>query len=565
MNAPSKSFHRLFGTSPFLRRAVEAILFVISFFVIQGYEFGDGNQHVFLPVILSKLKAPQLAGDFGVTTHLFYHANFNALLTLMAHVIPLPLAAILLHIFSLLALYAGLASVSECLGYKKTELYLALGFLFLWAGSGMDGNVLWANRLEAQYMAWPFALLAAASLTKGRPVPAGLWAGMTLLFHLQIGIFTGSLLFLFLFLDSRESFLKRLAGPGLFVLFCIPVFVQHFSTIFREGLAHDASFIDYATIRIPHHMNFDLRIFWVFIFLTALQGMALRHAADPQVVQARRRGLAISFFFLGLGLLQYLDYHILKAGPVARLQPLRMSPLTGLLGILALSSFLMSFSAQRHRSVGPMAAILASFILGPRLMGYVSLREHPEYLAAAAAALILWLTSHRFKAPRAASPFFLWLPLISLLLMKRGPLQYDTRRELQNPWVETGAWIKTHTPREALFITPPYFSGFAFYAERKTVVEFKSGVHHAKALEGWRSRLQDLSNGNFPAGCEKFSCRRSLEEGFKSLETPRIRELGRKYGATFWVTEAGGKDPGLVRIFSNSHYEVFSLSETGTA
>jgi len=555
-------------------------LFAVVFFLIEGYEFGVSNQTVFLPVIQAYLGDTYLLQDFGTHNHLFYHLNFNYILAFLSKFLGLSHSFFLGQAMVAVLLYVSIARITRCLFEDRKILLVSFILLFLWGNLGLDGNVLWANRLEAQYISWPLTLFAVDFLLKERYNLSAFFAGLSFVFHFPLGLLTAAIIFPTMItstLRMRGNPLRVVKAAFVYLLFFIPVFFEHSHTLFHEDVNWGHSFIDYAAFRMPHHMLFDARLFAAFLFFILLAAGSYASfkksgTSPPAFLENHAKVLILSAITLGIGLLQYADFYQWKWGALCRLQPLRMSPLIALFGILYLSALLIRLI--RHSSLwANILAILLCFLLGPRFVGYLSMRQnwlYPAVTFTVVIALIVLRKTQNTQVER--STVLLLIPLILMLISKgyietNGGLHlktprffYDMREEKNDPWVDACRWISSHAEKNALFITPPYLQGFTFYAGRKTIVEFKSGANYKKQAAEWRERLTDLSGGVPLANCSGFTCDDVMKKNYSLLDAPKIKSLAQKYGAAYLVTDAGKTYP-FKMLYKNASYTVYSLAD----
>ncbi|MEI8344853.1 MAG: hypothetical protein WCG06_02155 [Candidatus Omnitrophota bacterium] len=78
------------GFRNFLFKSAVALSFAVLLILSQGYRFGTHTTVSFVPVIESILGQNQLANDFNILTHRYYHPNFNALCVLFVRPFGLP-------------------------------------------------------------------------------------------------------------------------------------------------------------------------------------------------------------------------------------------------------------------------------------------------------------------------------------------------------------------------------------------------------------------------------------------------------------------------------------------
>ena len=101
-------------------------------------------------------------------------------------------------------------------------------------------------------------------------------------------------------------------------------------------------------------------------------------------------------------------------------------------------------------------------------------------------------------------------------------------------------YIKNNTPKNSLFITYPFESSFRLYAQRSTVVNFKTNpIGWGSSLQDkWMERLHDLCNvKQFQA--RGLSVEKECFAGYKALSLEDFITLCDKYGADYFLTFLG--------------------------
>jgi hypothetical protein len=113
-------------------------------------------------------------------------------------------------------------------------------------------------------------------------------------------------------------------------------------------------------------------------------------------------------------------------------------------------------------------------------------------------------------------------------------------------WRDACAWIKTHTPRNALFFTPRTFYSFKWYAERAEVVTWKDVPQDAASLVEWQRRIETIYGIEY--------------HWFNYMPHERIVRLAQRYHADYLVTY---REPPLAfpTAYSNNDFVVYDLSE----
>jgi len=127
---------------------------------------------------------------------------------------------------------------------------------------------------------------------------------------------------------------------------------------------------------------------------------------------------------------------------------------------------------------------------------------------------------------------------------------------VRTDWDSLCAWIQGHTPRDAIFITPPYLEGFRLRAERAIVVDFKSTAYLETDVSEWLERLLDLTN--HVVYTRKQDPYPAMRVGYQSL-TPRvIGRVAAKYGATFVVAERPTQFE-MPLLYENASYALYEI------
>jgi hypothetical protein len=140
--------------------------------------------------------------------------------------------------------------------------------------------------------------------------------------------------------------------------------------------------------------------------------------------------------------------------------------------------------------------------------------------------------------------------VVLLLFLYVLPQIYrDHRSALRaEPWTDVQLWVREHTPRDALLLTPPHREGFRVFSERAIVGEWKDGTQQffswAFARE-WRTRMDDLGGG--------------WTSAYDRLPPELIEAIARQHRANF-VVVAANRELALPRLYVNDEYAVYRAS-----
>jgi len=169
----------------------------------------------------------------------------------------------------------------------------------------------------------------------------------------------------------------------------------------------------------------------------------------------------------------------------------------------------------------------------PRLMSTTA-------LGAAAAAVVVAVgresrTLRRVLAASAAALTLFWL----------APEAYARARARweSGGWREAQDWVRLHTPKDAVLLTPPKEAGFRVFSERTVVGEWKDGTQQYfddAFVKEWGARMEMLSGDEYP-----------------KLSDDQLLFLARAYRASYIVLPAKPERPALVEVFRNRGIAVY--------
>ncbi len=127
-----------------------------------------------------------------------------------------------------------------------------------------------------------------------------------------------------------------------------------------------------------------------------------------------------------------------------------------------------------------------------------------------------------------------------------------------HPWVDVQLYARDHTPKDALFIVPPYLAGFTVFSKRSILGDWLVGAtcvwgDNDYASE-WLARMRMIGWDNFQDKEGWSDARR----GYTTLSTDKFVEAAEKYNATHLVFEkVGNKRLKLPLIFENKQFILY--------
>jgi hypothetical protein len=141
-----------------------------------------------------------------------------------------------------------------------------------------------------------------------------------------------------------------------------------------------------------------------------------------------------------------------------------------------------------------------------------------------------------------------------ILAYKRGPDIYyhGYRRGEKDQWADIQLFAKQHTPKDALFIVPPYINDFGMYSERATLGDWAEGssilyMDNAYAKR-WLTRMRDLG----------WKTMWGAYTGYNSLTTEEIVATAKKYNAVYIITEKPKRFK-LPMTYENSKFTLYNI------
>lgn len=475
-----------------------------------GISVGASNHVGLLPVVRRLLDPNYLPNDFNIALRLYHHRVFAWLIAGLSTLCGEARGLVVLHVAGAALLSTALWFLCRALGlswlaYLTEGVLLATGFL--WTGLGLEENDFIGNpEVQPPLFAHAFVLLATACALRQRWRWAAFYAGCTVLFHLQIGVvFTAMLAPLYLLRWRELNWRELLRLAGCYLLPASPALL-HLLSMLQRGLLKPAvrtySLAQYIEFRHPHHFALmsAKHGLWVGAHVLVLAALWLwwRRRTDEEGRQAARAVgvlLTLSGVFVLLALAHFTDYYLLHSDKFANLQSIRLSPVLTVFGTLGLLLWL----KQRLKAGRLHAAYGVLLVLAAGWGVYVATRPEAN---------------------------FYW-----------GVRYYNDPASLtgqRKRWVQMCNWIKTNTPPEAVFLTPPANEGFTVLTDRSNIVEFKINPDGALHLNEWFERLTDVTGGHLPAE-RGLDNRRPLNEAYGKLSAEQLTALGQKYHASYAV------------------------------
>ncbi len=504
------------------RRTIETLLIFSLFVVYAGQLPPDVNESHYLTKAKHSWDPLWCPDDIFLASS-FSHWLFYQLFGWLNQFLSLPQVAWVGRIFTWLLLAFGWQRLSARLlntpglPIVSAALFLVLNDRFHLAGEWIVGG------FEAKGLAYFFVLMALGSLVSRQFRWLWPYLGLACAFHVLVGGWaTIAVLLAFasqyccriaelkveeeaegkvpLALTIKQNFVFILIGLCLAVVGVLPPLMADLTADPNSKLV--ASKI-YVQDRISHHLLFSafsasrVASFTVLLIVFAMIGRKLQSFEGRHQVGWRRLfGFAFGSLCISFG-------GLVLSGVSEQATWLADSSL----GLLRFYWFRMADFAVP--CVTAMALVAWLELLWKRGL---FCRTVTIVVGVAIALMMFWVgidrhSDSRPRADQAALPTYID--------------DQDRTIETYQNWRRVCEWIKTHTPADAVFITPDQQQTFKWYAHRTEVVNWKDVPQNASAMVEWSERVSWL-----------IDPQRRLDLGLTEYSDMQLQSLATTYGAT---------------------------------
>jgi hypothetical protein len=569
-----------------LEASTLSVLLALAGTVLVGYRFGDSNHGITVP-ILKRLMDPSLyPGDVMVATAerfptIFYRA--------LAFVLPgtdwIPFAFFTLYVASIAATLAGAYRIGRWAGGPAAGA-LALLFAFP-VRIGLAGEALYRVAFSHSHLASALTIWAIVWFLEGRRMLPILALSLGAYNHLLYSAYMLVPMMLVVLWERREAGTRRtlqLVAAAVIPLVPLALWTvsrgapmtpewlallrlrsshHSFPSFFGEDLPDAAALLALALLALSRLQVDKRRLVMFFVLGTALQfvlGTLFTEFIPLKAVlqyQPHRSWRFLMLILQGVVAAGIVDGW--RAGGIGRVVSVATAAVVGIPGLEPLLPVAVALEAGVGRPApAPWARLLAAGVLvgtagwGDRSLRYDFLAELlprlPSTTALGAAALaVVVAVGRETRFLRHA------LAIVAALLTVfwLGPEAYARARARweSGAWREAQDWVRQHTPKDAVLLTPPKEAGFRVFSERTVAGEWKDGTQQYfddAFVKEWGSRMEMLGGDAYP-----------------TLSDDRLLSLARAYRASYVVLPAKPERPGLVEVFRNRGFAVYEARRTG--
>lgn len=514
----------LVGTEQRWAIAAIPVLTLLAVGLDGGIWLGGENHAGLLPVVRRLVDPAYLPGDFGIELRLHHHQTWTQLVAWLSRLAGETTALAILTWVGVALVFAGLWRLARVagLGRGATALVctlLATGGLFL--NHGLEINRFLGNGpIMPPTYANAFVLLSLAAVLGRNWVAALSWAGLALLFHLQVGIIWLLVLAVLAVRDRSRLTVRALGLGGALLLAIAAPALVNLVTLLGEGAASSSYTLADVDFRNAHHFRLRsssnaLKILAHLAVLWGVYHWLERRGEDNAEAFGQLAWTATAV--IALAGLHFLDYYLVRDGTFARLQTLRLSPLIPVLGGIALAAWLQR-SLTRWRSArvaeGVMLAIAVTLVVGKLV-----------------------------QAQQSGEPF---------------NLRIHHYADAVGAWGDVARWARDAGPRDGLYVTPPGHVGFTVLSDRSTVVEYKINPDGGRGLAEWYARLRVVTGDRLPTTDDRGANAAALDAAYTNLSAEGFTALARRYGVKYAVVPLASRASGR-ELYRNTAYRVIEL------
>lgn len=594
------------------------LFLLLAIYISTSYSYNISDHNEQIPIIKRLIDSSYLMNDWFVNQNDGFTVRwyFSSMLAYLANFADLSLVYFSLYVVSLILIIVGIYLISHFLFDNNLTSFLTIFLILFSVRTALGGNWIVSSILVPSTIANAFALFAIYFFMKKRLYISFLFLGIASLFQILVGMLLATILIFYLFITIRNVGLKKI----LLSIACYLSFaIWNIVPIILSNMSSDVSGLEVMKIigyeRHPwHYMPFQFNTMSYLLFISI---MLLFIASLKYKPEKEKHKMVIVFIstILAMCAIGTIFVEIIPTPTILKLQLFKTTPylilfayiyianyfrvaftesdnITNTLIIIGtIVSFHISYSLiifsllyisynkifkrcvdRIVNKIGSKKEIyLISLLLVLTFVGfYFTIFSHFYHVYLKIQLMLMWLFIFLFIIlSRIAMPklikineIALSVSLVSILLIATvGGIYYDGCIQIKKPQkdfnkLECYEWIRLNTPKDAVFISPPYIEDFRLGADRAIVVDFKAFTFKDQSIIEWRRRIADVTNRiEF-----KFRGNRGeeLRNGFMSLNESDIIGISKKYHAQYIFIENPQKLKFKV-LYENENYTVYTV------
>ena len=542
------------------------LLFIILIYpFLIKYNYVAHNQYEQIPLINRFLNPHYLSNDWSININSKFSPRYFYLLymSLLAKYISLPAAYYLNYL--LVISCVALATFLLTKKLFKSDFISLMTTLFILFGRSysLGGNDLVGRDLDPPRMAFSLVILGFSLLVYRRWMLGAVFFAAASYIHPLIGFEVPFVFYLSMTLASWPA--RRFVSIGksfiLYLLLASYPLYTYLQTLLNNkttNLQSDVLFTILMKIRAPAHYlpsSWDLSIYLNFLLFLALAFSFYMLFRQKFLSFDKKTIINSVSIILLLAFTGYIFTEIIPIYFLAALQLFRLTVIVYWLMAIFLygSVFYYTFTMQFSNKFKFAFLLLIFIIVYPEVIT----APGPTHFLYLILAVIISLFLTKIKINTSKLRYLLIIAVIvNFSLLYR---HYSFRLKELYPFssAETSLedWVRSNTPQEAIFLTPPDFYSFRLNAERATIIDWLVMPFEPKGMMEWAERISDVS-GIQITGFYGITGSKALE-GYKTLDENRLNYLRQKYRFDYVVTPKNRTLP-LPYLYSNDRYILYT-------
>lgn len=594
------------------------VFLLFAIYVSTSYSYGISNHNPQISIINRIIDSSYLNNDWFVNQNDGFSVRyyFSSVMAYLTNFADLPIIYFSIYVISLLFIIAGIYLISHFLFNNNLTSFLTIIFILFGCRTSLGGNWIVCGILIPSSIATSFALFAIYFFMKKRFYISFLLLGIASLFHILIGMLIATILIFYLLITIRNvGFKKTLLSGVCYLSFAIWNILPTILLLNKPSV--NVSSLEVMKIighvRASHHympFQFSIMSYLLFISVMCLFMLSLKYKPEKE---KHKMVMAFISTILAMCVIGTVFVEIIPVPVILKLQLFRMTPylilfaymyianyfrvaltestnLTNMLiniGVIVLfcsSSYFLIISALLYISyeklfkqyvdkiankIGSKKEIylisLLSIITFVCFYFIISSDFHRIFKILFGFGWFLifsFMIFSQIAMPKLIkiNKIVLSVSLVCILLIATiGGIYYGGGMQIKGPQkdfnkLDVYEWIRLNTPKDAVFITPPYIEDFRLGADRAIVVDFKAFLFGDQSIIEWGSRIADVTNNiEF-----KFRGDRSeeLRRGFVSLNESDFIRISKKYHAQYLFIEKP-KRLNFKVLYENDKYIIY--------
>ncbi len=520
-------------------------------------QFGQGDQAITVPFVKSYAQPELYPGDDLIAEKNHLYTILWPLLGQVSRALRLDLPPLffLLRMVFLCASFFSFYTLSLELFKHHGAAVLAL-FFFCFPVYTLGGVPVMDAGLTTRLAALPFLIFSLRCCLRKKFILCSFLQGLGFLIHPLSAIFVTAMTAVFAVFSFKEFGWKKILG-GLLVLPAVVSPLLAWMILQAPAGASwfraDEEWLALLRTRSSHHVfpfSWPPRMYMGAVLVIGSFVLSWKHRPVPFQHRFFQCALGVFLFFCLLGT---LFTECIPLPLAIQLQLFRASKFIHCFTALYYAHFcareLEKNKGFFHMALAALPAVSLFFVSSARIQAWA---------AFGGCLLALWLW--RCRARRNPSPqHYLMagaLPLLIFSVLSQHFHSLSIGSSQDRYWREIQWWANENTPADALFIVPPYLSGFRVESERAVYGEWKDGTQmffNPVFGKSWWSRMERL--GAKPGRPMAESFRLIREDGFLKTAAPFLAE-GRR---VFLAAPLRMRNLSFPVVFQNGKYAVFEI------